>query len=535
MSPARYVPAVVLFLSIALPSTAHAEESFEAAAKSLSAATVTVRMRSAGGDDANRDNNVAVKELDAKNAPSKSVEGKQNSVGDKGRLDPLDDVKSKDAKSSGEETLKDSSRLDRNDSDRMDETTKRRERRDGFVVASGVCVGDNLFVTAMRPQGESEFRITLPGGRRADANLCVFDANTSLVLLEGKPEAGEKLAAAPVKLATTRGNVGARLLAASALGAEPPTVSSGVLGAVDRFVPSSGLPPLLQCDVHTTETSRGAGVVNQSGELVGVIVAFEGNNRRMNWTYLVAADHVARLMAARKEGQVVELPRRVAHAGVDLRQSATSDAIVVRQVTKGGPAEKAGLQPGDELHSMDGRAVHSVFAAARMVASRQPGEKLECVVRRGEQQLSCIVTLEETTGEPTFSFAGKTSEPPTEGAPNPLPRSVTEPRGIVEPRGIAESRGKHNAEQSPSPDDRTSPDSAADNVGEVDSFTELRERLRAREALIKRLEAELAELRRERDRIAGTLSPKVAAPESAAPQAVAPPSAPQPLPVVPKK
>jgi S1-C subfamily serine protease len=526
MSPARYVPVVVLFLSIALPCAAHADGSFEAAAKSLSAATVTVRMRSAGGDDANRDKNAAVKELDATDAPAKRVEGK---------LDPLDEIKSKDAKSSGEEAPQDSSRLDRSNPDRTEETIKRRERRDGFVVASGVCVGDNLFVTAMRPQGDSEFRITLPGGRRADANLCVFDANTSLVLLEGKPPAGEKLAAAPVKLAANRGNVGARLLAASALGAEPPTVSSGVLGAVDRFVPSSGLPPLLQCDVHTTETSRGAGVVNQSGELVGVIVAFEGSTRRLNWTYLVGSDHVARLMAARKEGQFVELPRRVAHAGVDLRQSATSDAIVVRQVTKGGPAEKAGLQPGDELYAMDGRPIHSVFAAARLVASRQPGEKLECVVRRGEQQLTCIVTLEETTGEPTFSFAGKTSEPPTEGAPNPAPRSVTESRRFAEPRGIAESRGKQNAEPSIAPDDRTSPDAAAGKVGEVDSFTELRERLREREALIKRLEAELAELRRERDRIAGTLNPEAAVPESAGPQAVAPPSAPQPLPVVPKK
>jgi signal transduction histidine kinase len=164
------------------------------------------------------------------------------------------------------------------------------------------------------------------------------------------------------------------------------------------------------------------------------------------------------------------------------------------------------------LHALDGRPIHSVFAAARMVASRQPGERIECVVRRGEHELKCQITLEETTGEPTFSFAGKTAETPPEGTSNPPPRSVAEP-----PRAVEE---------------RSSPGPANGKVGGVDSFADLRERLRQREALIERLEAELAELRRERDRIAGTLAPNTPSTE---PAPTTPAPAPRPIPIAPKK
>jgi serine protease DegQ len=466
-----------LLLSISATAVAD-ESSFEEAASKLAAATVTVRM-------------TAPSELREK-APDQSEPSAEEKLA-KSKADS-DEEPSTDANANS----KDVAQANDVDSKLREERSVRRRR---YMLASGVCVADSLIVTAMRPEKECEFRLTLPGGAGCDAEACVIDAHSSLVLLATKASEKSRAAIAPLQIAKESPKLGGRLLAASAWGSEPPTISQGVVGGIDRFIPSSLLPPLLQCDVRTTETSRGAGVVNATGELVGVVVAFDGENRRSNWTYLVSGEHVARLIAARKEGQIVELPRRVAHAGMDVRQAAGSETLLVRKVTAGGPAEKAGIRPGDELQSIDGKEMHSPFAAARTVASRQPGDKIECIVRRGEQEMAFSITLEESAEEPTISFTGRTSEKQntekqstdstlaqqkngqrTGNDEPPPPRSLPDLRNVVRPDVKPASI----------------PPSA--NVGGTDTLDALRERLKHQEALVKRLEAELAELKRERDK-----------------------------------
>jgi S1-C subfamily serine protease len=379
-----------------------------------------------------------------------------------------------------------------------------------YAIATGVCVGDGLIVTAMRPRKRCEFRVTVPGGQRADAKACVIDEHTSLILLETQLAAGAKAldktadnpAVSPVKISSRPATLGAKLLAASAWGTEPPSVSQGVLSSADRFLPSSLLPPLLQCDVHTTETSRGAGVVNSAGELVGIVVAVE-NDHRTDWTYLIGAEHVARLVAARKPGELVDLPRRVAHAGMDLRQAAGSDKLVVQNVSAGGPAEKAGIRPGDEVRSLDGQAIHSAFAAAKTIARCSPGDKIECVVRRGNIDVTASLLLEKATDEPTIFYAG--------GAERKL---AIERKGAVagskNPGGNApiagsqvENRPRSELSKSSEAEENEAQTPTIRKPGEVDKLDALRARLIEQEALIKQLERELAELRRERDRLRG--------------------------------
>lgn len=482
-----------LVLAIGAPSLA-ADESFESAAKTLSAATVTVRMQSPG------DGRSAKADVDGRSAKA-DVDGKLAAEAKSPRVDKAEDNNGNDAGAAVAE----------------DE----RANRQRFAIASGVCVGENLIVTALRPQKDSEFRVTLAGGQRAAAKLCVVDAHTSLALLEARIERDSKPAVSRLEIAAEPARLGTRLVAASAWGSEAPTVSVGVLGGVDRFIPSSLLPPLLQCDVHTTETSRGAGVVNAAGELVGIVVAVDGDGRRSNWTYLVGAEHVARLVAARKAGDLVELPRRVAHAGLDLRQIAGSESLMVKGIVAGGPADKAGIRVGDELRSLDGRAIHSAFAAARAIASRQPGDTVACVVRRGEGELTLALTLEQSSAEPAISYKEKGA---TGGARNGT--DVAEKKAnSAEKRGTADGPGRLPDLSTVVPPDvkpAALPKGGAND--RVDALDDLRARLRHQQDLIERLEAELADLRRERDRLVRNPAP------SPAPSPARPETPPAPAP-----
>ncbi|MEX2188158.1 MAG: S1C family serine protease [Pirellulales bacterium] len=435
---------------LALAGGTRADEPYEAAAKRLSAATVMVRMSWPAEEDVRS--------------------GSQGETSTKSNTSRKSIASGKSGQASGVERA---------------------------TIGSGVAVGENLIVTAMRPDRDCRFALTLPGGARAEGKPCVIDANSSLTLLEVATAAETteaKVALAPVSPSEKQPVLGSRLLAASAWGAELPSVSLGVLGGVDRFIPGAGLPPLVQCDVHTTDASLGAGIVNVDGELVGIIVACDGRGGNSRWTYAVPAEHVRRLLDARREGQLVEIPRRRPHAGIELRQLGGSEEIVVRSVVPEGPAAKAGLEAGDVLEAFDGQQAHSVIEAARQVARRKPGDAVEFRVRRGDRTIKCVVTLVEGEGEPTFSFANNRGER-TES------RSVRARRGglVGEREETAESRtsGKSERAKAGASDRKIAMD---DKGGTADFFKEFREQLRERDERIARLEAELAELRRERPR-----------------------------------
>lgn len=427
-----------------------AEEPYEAAAKQLSAATVTVtvRMIRAESDD---------------------------SGGQRGTLGKAGVAKADGAKASGAKA-KSAIASGEADAEDLAKTAKTAKRVERAAIGSGVAVGENLVVTAVRPDRGCQISLTMPGGRQAGAKLCVVDENSTLALLEVESLKDETPTEADaglshVSLCEKETNVGSRLLAASAWGAEPPLVSLGVLSGVDRFVPGAGFPPLVQCDVRTTETSLGAGIVNVNGELVGIVVACDGVGRNSRWTYAVSADHVRRLLEARREGQIVEIRRRRPHAGIELRQLGGSEDLVVRSVAAGGPAAKAGIEVGDVVATLDGRAANSVLEAARLVACRKPGDTVEILLRRGDRTIKSLVTLEPSEGEPTFSYAAKEHGERSRRA------------------DLADVPSKGEEEEPPGRE--------IDTDGKSGLFEEFRQQLRQRDARISRLEAELAELRRE--------------------------------------
>jgi serine protease Do len=84
---------------------------------------------------------------------------------------------------------------------------------------------------------------------------------------------------------------------------------------------------------------------------------------------------IARAVVAADEQKgegVVILKRRRPVVGMVLDQS--GDAIVVERVTPGGPAEKAGIKPGDEIVATDGIAIRSVYQAVLPTIYKQPGD-----------------------------------------------------------------------------------------------------------------------------------------------------------------
>ena len=92
-------------------------------------------------------------------------------------------------------------------------------------------------------------------------------------------------------------------------------------------------------------------------------------------------------------GVAVEETTAAVQGGAGAQGGASGGGVSLRSVDEGSPAAKAGLKPGDRVHSFDGRPIESVRGWLRALRHKQPGQRATLVVQRGGEQLTCEVEL----------------------------------------------------------------------------------------------------------------------------------------------
>ena len=75
-------------------------------------------------------------------------------------------------------------------------------------------------------------------------------------------------------------------------------------------------------------------------------------------------------------------------------------AAKITQVTDGGPAEKADLEVGDLITSVDGKKIASYAEFTESLRPKKPEDKVKLSITRGEKKLEVEVTLETRPGAP---------------------------------------------------------------------------------------------------------------------------------------
>ena len=79
---------------------------------------------------------------------------------------------------------------------------------------------------------------------------------------------------------------------------------------------------------------------------------------------------------------------------------------LVADVTKEGPAAKAGIRSGDVIVSFDGKDVESEHDLPQIVASTTPGKKVEVIVIRDGKEVKVPVSIAEMEPEAEQKRAG---------------------------------------------------------------------------------------------------------------------------------
>ena len=180
------------------------------------------------------------------------------------------------------------------------------------------------------------------------------------------------------------------------------TATAGIVSAKSRALPGDTYVPFIQTDVAVNPGNSGGPLFNARGEVIGInSQIYSGSGGYQGVSFAIPIDVAGKvkdqLVAHGKvvRGRIGVTVQEVNQALADSFGLKQMQGALVSSLEKGGPAEKAGLLPGDVITRVNGNAIDSSGELSGRIAELKPGSraKLE-VVRKGAP-----TQLEVTIGE----------------------------------------------------------------------------------------------------------------------------------------
>ena len=268
----------------------------------------------------------------------------------------------------------------------------------GFIVSPDGLVLTNAHVV----KGANEVVVKLTDRREFRAKVLGADPKTDVAVL--KIDAKNL---PTVRLGSTRDlQVGEWVLAIGSPFGFENSVTAGVVSAKGRSLPDDSLVPFIQTDVAVNPGNSGGPLFNARGEVVGInsqIYSRSGGYQGVSFSIPIE-------LASKIKDQIVATGKvRHAQLGVAVQEVnqafAESFALdkpegaLVASVTPGGPADKAGLQPGDVIRQVDGQPIVASGDLPAWVGQAQPGQQAKLSVWRQGKPVELTATLGDASAK----------------------------------------------------------------------------------------------------------------------------------------
>jgi serine protease Do len=262
------------------------------------------------------------------------------------------------------------------------------------TVGTGIIIDERGFIVTNRHvvHGGERVVVQLPDSTELRAQVVAADAHCDLAILRVKTDKDlPALLLAPVSDVM----VGETVIAVGHPYGYRNTVSTGIISAVDREItmPTGDvLSGLFQTDASINPGNSGGPLLNINGELIGINAALREGARGI--AFAINADTVKTMLSKHLSALKVA---GVKH-GLACKESVADDAgrrqrVVLKDVARGTPAAKAGLQQGDEILKVGLKAVTNRFDLERALWNSRPGVKVKLEVVRAGQTLTVALTL----------------------------------------------------------------------------------------------------------------------------------------------
>jgi putative serine protease PepD len=293
-------------------------------------------------------------------------------------------------------------------------TTESGEGSGVILTADGYVLTNNHVVSSA--QGDT-VNVVFADGKKATATIVGTDPRTDLAVVKASGVSGLKAATFGD---SSQMQVGDTVLAlGSPLGLEG-SVTAGIISAKDRTIQSSSedqqtpqspfgngqqqeqqqqattsMSGLLQTDAPINPGNSGGALVNTNGQVIGInsAIATSGQNSgNIGLGFAIPSNKAKQVADDLIAGKKVSHPA----LGVSVTEAEGGGALV-SSVTANSAAAKAGLQQGDVITQVNGKAINDSDDLVGIVQSGKVGDKLTVQFTRDGAQKTVTATLTEAS------------------------------------------------------------------------------------------------------------------------------------------
>lgn len=279
--------------------------------------------------------------------------------------------------------------------DRFDEQQEKQVSLGSGVIVSaqGYILTNNHVVEAA-----DQIEVALADGRKALAKVVGSDPETDLAVVKIDLDNLPAITLGRVEDA----RVGDVVLAIGNPFGVGQTVTMGIISALGRnhLGILDAFENFIQTDAAINPGNSGGALIDANGNLLGINTAiYSRSGGSLGIGFAIPVTTVKSVMdAIIKDGQVVRgyigvEPQDITPELAESFGLKKSTGAIIAGVLKGGPADKAGMQPGDILISVDGKDVLDMSDMLNQIAQLTPGAKANILVLRRNKETAFNVTI----------------------------------------------------------------------------------------------------------------------------------------------
>ncbi len=260
----------------------------------------------------------------------------------------------------------------------------------GFIIDNEGFILTNSHVV----QKATEIKVKLETGKEYDAKVIGTDPKTDVALIQVKTDAEFPK---PVPLGNSEGmKVGDWVMAIGNPFGLGHTATVGIVSAKGRVIGAGPYDDFIQTDAAINPGNSGGPLFNMNGEVIGINTAIVAQGQGIG--FAIPINVAKEILPQLRTGKVIRGWLGVAIQDVtpDLARSfnlQSDKGVLVADVMSGTPAEKAGLQRGDIITQVDGKAVQNAHDLSRTVAGIKPDTVVPLTVLRGGETKTVQVTI----------------------------------------------------------------------------------------------------------------------------------------------
>jgi len=255
----------------------------------------------------------------------------------------------------------------------------------GFVYDTSGHIVTNEHVV----DGATAIKVRFPNGKSYTGTLVGADGSTDVAVIKIDAPSSELK---PLALADSSDvEVGDGVVAIGSPFGLAGSVTTGIVSALNRQMQSPSqfmINGAIQTDAAINHGNSGGPLLDLEGRVIGINAQIQSDSGGNDGVGFAIPSNTVRKIVS----QLLSNGKAI-HAFLGVGVANGTGGVRITQVNPDTPADKAGIQVGDVVTSIDGNAVVAASALQTAIDAKKPGDQVTVTYKRGGSEKTVKVTL----------------------------------------------------------------------------------------------------------------------------------------------